>query len=170
MRRPLLALLVLASAPAPAQPPPTPTAHAVLCPAMSGLEIGQRRSAAYETMWRNNPQKPVLGRDVNVLYTPRERRYTVNVTFEGRESDARVAALHYVFDPPPGLLAGIRDRYGPETDGGAGPDLHVWDVPSCGVRIRYRVQLSEGKRPLVEELWIDPLPAKPVRTPASRTP
>jgi len=158
-----------AAAQAPAPPPPAASAaRPVLCPVLSGLEVGQTRATAYQSMWRGNPQKPVLGRDVSVLYTPRERRYSVNVTFDGSASDARIEALHYVFDPPPGLLASLRERYGPETPSSGYPALHNWDVPSCGVKIRYRVQLSEGKRPLLEELWIDRLLEKPAKPPDRR--
>jgi hypothetical protein len=168
----LLAAGALPGAPAAAQAPPhpEPTARPVLCPVLSGLEVGQPRSAAYQSMWRGNPERPVLGRDVSLLYTPRERRYSVLVTFDGAAPEARIAALHYVFDPPPGLLASLRERYGPEAPDAGDPAVHRWDVPSCGVRIRYRVQLSEGKRPLLEELWIDPLVEKPAKAPGRRIP
>jgi len=173
MKRSLPALLLALATPLAAQAPtpaPTTVAVPILCPAMSGLEIGQTRAAAYELIWRSNPQKPVLGHDINVFYTPREHRYAVNVTFDAGTRDARIAALHYVFDPPPGLLDSIRNRFGPETAGSGDSALHVWDVPSCGVRIRYRVQLSEGRRPLVEELWIDRLPPQPQKPSARRKP
>jgi hypothetical protein len=159
----------VAQAPAPS-PPAAPTVGPVLCPLLSGLEVGQTRSTAYQSMWRGKPEKPVLGRDISVFYTPRERRYSVNITFDSNASEARIAALHYVFDPPPGLLASLRERYGPETPSNSDPALHLWDVPSCGVKIRYRVQLSEGKRPLLEELWIDRLPERPVKSPERRIP
>jgi hypothetical protein len=173
MMRPILpaALLLALAAPAEAQrqaPVPAATPNPVLCPVLSGLEIGQRRAVAYESIGRSNAPKPVLGTDLTVLYTPRQRRYTVTVTFDSGTPDARVAALHYVFDPPPGLLSSIRERYGPETPGGGDPLLHVWDVPSCGVRIKYRVQLSREQHPLLEELWIDRLPEKPSRAPEKK--
>lgn len=172
MRPILLTALVLAlAAPAAAQrqvPLPPATPNPVLCPVLSGLEIGQRRAAAYESIWRGNAPKPALGTDLTVLYTPRQRRYTVTVTFDAGTPDARVAALHYVFDPPPGLLSSIRERYGPETSGSGDPSLHLWDVPACGVRIRYRVQLSQEQHPLLEELWIDRLPAKSVKAPEKK--
>lgn len=116
-------------------------------------------------MWRSNPQKPVLGRDVSVLHTPRDRRYTVQVTFDSDASDARVASLYYVFDPPPGLRDGISERYGPPTAVSGDANLAVWNVPECGVRIRYRVHLSDGKRPLVEEMWVERLFEKGARPP-----
>ncbi len=167
MRRNLLcALALLAATSARAQGPyrgpgVAATPRPILCPVLSGLEIGQTRAAAYESLWCGNTQKPALGKDLTVLYTPRTRRYTVTVTFDAESPEARVAALHYVFDPPPGLLASIRERYGPETSGGGEASLHLWEVPSCGVRIRYRVQLTQTNRPLQEELWIDRLQAKP---------
>jgi hypothetical protein len=158
------ALLVMTPAAAPAAgPPPTPRPAGILCPAMSGLEVGQSREAAYESMWRSNPQKPVLGHDLNVLYTPRDRRYTVQVTFDSDASDAHIASLYYVFDPPPGLREGISGRYGPPTAVSGDASLAVWNVPACGVRIRYRVHLSEGKRPLVEEMWVERLFEKGAR-------
>ncbi len=121
-------------------------------------------------MWRKSPQMPVLGQDINVLYTPRERRYSVNVTFDDNTREAHIAALHYVFDPPPGLYDSIRNRFGPETAPSGDPALHVWNVPSCGVQIRYRVQLSERQRALMEELWIDRLPAPPQKPAPRRKP
>ncbi len=173
---PFALLMALAADAAPAGPTPVPTpAHApqkapvpILCPAMSGLEVGQTREAAYQLMWRSNPRKPVFGHDRSVLYSPGDGRYAVNVTFDSDQDQARVEALHYVFDPPPGLYESIRNRYGPESTADGGRAVHVWDVPSCGVRIRYRVQLSERQRPLVEELWIDRLPSPPQKPPARK--
>lgn len=169
MRPPTLAAALLAmtpvAAPAGEPPAPKPPAAGILCPAMSGLEVGQSRELAYESMWRNNPQKPVLGHDVSVLYTPRDRRYTVQVTFDSGAADAHVASLYYVFDPPPGLREGISERYGPPTAVSGDTNLAVWNVPACGVRIRYRVHLSDGKRPLVEEMWVERLPEKGARPP-----
>jgi len=132
---------------------------------MSGLEVGQTREAAYESMWRSNPSRPVLGRDVNIVHTPRERRYTVNVTFDSSAADARIAALYYVFDPPPGLRNGIVERYGPPTSVSSDEKISVWDVPACGVRIRYRVHFSDAKRPLAEEMWVERLSGKTARPP-----
>jgi len=152
-----------ARAAGPAAPSPTP--HQILCPAMSGLEVGQTREAAYESMWRSNPSRPVLGRDVNIVHTPRERRYTVNVTFDSSAADARIAALYYVFDPPPGLRNGIVERYGPPTSVSLDEKISVWDVPACGVRIRYRVHFSDAKRPLAEEMWVERLSGKVARPP-----
>ena len=169
MRQTTVAAALFAIAPAVASaagpPPPTPSAAGILCPAMSGLEIGQSREAAYESMWRSNPQKPVLGRDVTILHTPRDRRYTVQVTFDSDARDAHVASLYYVFDPPPGLREGISERYGPPTAVSGDASFAVWNVPECGVRIRYRVHLSDGKRPLAEEMWVERLSEKGVRPP-----
>ena len=154
-----------ATAPAAEPPVPAPSPASILCPAMSGLEVGQSRESAYESMWRSNPRKPVLGHDVSVLHTPRDRRYTVQVTFDSGAPDAHVASLYYVFDPPPGLREGISGRYGPPTAVSGDASLAVWNVPACGVRIRYRVHLSDGKRPLVEEMWVERLPDKGGRPP-----
>ena len=169
MRRSTFAAALLAmtpaTAPAAEPPAPTPPPAGILCPAMSGLEVGQSRESAYESMWRSNPQKPVLGHDVSVLHTPRDRRYTVQVTFDSGASDAHVASLYYVFDPPPGLREGISERYGPPTAVSGDASLAVWNVPACGVRIRYRVHLSDGKRPLVEEMWVERLFDKGARPP-----
>ena len=154
-----------AAAPAAGPPAPSPSPASVLCPAMSGLEVGQSRESAYESMWRSNPRKPVMGHDVNVLHTPRDRRYTVQVTFDSGAPDAHVASLYYVFDPPPGLREGISGRYGPPTAVSGDASLAVWNVPACGVRIRYRVHHSDSKRPLVEEMWVERLPDKGGRPP-----
>ena len=169
---PTLPALFLVLAPLAAGQVPTPITQSAptLCPAMSGLEIGQSRAAAYDLLWRKSPQKPVLGHEINVLFTPRERRYSVDVKFDDDTRDARIAALHYVFDPPPGLYDSIRTRFGPETAPSGDPALHVWNVPSCGVQIRYRVQLSERQRPLMEELWIDRLPVLPQKPAPRRKP
>ena len=154
-----------ATAPAAEPPVPAPSPASILCPAMSGLEVGQSRESAYESMWRSNPRKPVLGHDVSVLHTPRDRRYTVQVTFDSGATDAHVASLYYVFDPPPCLREGISERYGPPTAVSGDASLAVWNVPACGVRIRYRVHLSDGKRPLVEEMWVERLSDKGGRPP-----
>jgi hypothetical protein len=161
----IAALLAMAPSAALAadSPAPTPSPAGILCPAMSGLEVGQSREAAYESMWRKNPQKPVLGHDVSVFNAPRHRRYTVQVTFDSDAADARVASLYYVFDPPPGLREGISERYGPPTAVSGDASVAVWNVPACGVRIRYRVHLSDGKRPLAEEMWVERLFEKGAR-------
>ena len=103
-----------------------------------------------------------LGPDFSLLYAPHDRRYEVKVTFDAATPDARVSALHYVFyrirRPASFRASGI--GYGAESPGGGDPAMHVWDVPSCGVRIRYRVQLSEGKTPLLEELLDRPAPGE----------
>ncbi len=166
MRTTLLAALLLApAAPLLAEGPvPVVTPRPVLCPGPSGFEIGQKRAVVYESLSRAGPSGPALSPDLSLLYTPRDRRYHVEVTFDCGAPEARVTALHYTFDPAPGLLPALRERYGPEAPAGGDPALHVWDVPSCGVRIRYRAQLSEGKMPL-EELWIDRLPAKGAKPP-----
>lgn len=167
MRPTVLAAFLLAPAAAVLAEGPLPvvTPRPVLCPGLSGFEIGQRRGVVYDSIARAGPIASILGPDQSLLYTPRDRRYHVKVTFDTGAPDARVSALHYSFDPAPGLLPGLRDRYGPETAGEGDPGMHVWDVPSCGVRIRYRVQLSEEKKPLLEELWIDRLPAKGTKPP-----
>lgn len=167
MRPAFLVLLLLAPAAVLRGQSPTPAAtpRPVLCPGLSGFEIGQQRRVVYESIARSGPPAGALGPDLSLLYVPRDRRYRVNVTFDAGAPEARVTALHYVFDPAPGLLPSLRERYGPETSGGRDPATHVWDVPSCGVRIRYRVQLSRASTPLLEELWIDRLPAKGTKTP-----
>jgi hypothetical protein len=160
------ALLFTPAAALLAQGPAAPgTPHAVLCPGLSGFEIGQKRTVVYDSISRSSPAPSALGPDLSLLYTPRDRRYQVRVTFDAQTPDARVTALHYSFDPAPGLLPGLRERYGPESPGGGDPATHVWDVSSCGVRIRYRVQLSDEKTPIREELWIDRFPAKGLKAP-----
>ncbi len=166
MRPTLLALLLLMPAAdlRGQRPSPAATPRPVLCPGLSGFEIGQTRTVVYESIARAGPPPGALGKGLSFLYVPRDRRYRVNVTFDAGAPDARITALHYVFDPAPGLLSGLRERYGPETSGGGDSVTHVWDVPSCGVRIRYRVPLSGGKAPLIEELWIDRLFEKGKKT------
>jgi hypothetical protein len=167
MRPTLLAAVLFAPAAAllAEGPVPTVTPRPILCPGLSGFEIGQKRTVVYDSIARAGPSAAALGPDLSLLYTPRDRRYHVRVTFDAGAPEARVTALHYSFDPAPGLLPALKERYGLETQGGGDPAIHVWDVPSCGVRIRYRVQLSEGKTPFLEELWIDRLPAKGTKAP-----
>lgn len=163
----LFALLLLAPAAAlyGQGPSPAPTPRPVLCPGLSGFEIGQPRRVVYESIAQAGPPAGAIRPDLSLFWVPLDRRYRVNVTFDGEVPDAPVTALHYVFDPAPGLLPGLKERYGPETSRGKCPATHVWDVPSCGVRIRYRVELSRGRAPLLEELWIDRLSAKGTKTP-----
>lgn len=140
-----------AGAPA-AQPTPPP------CPGMAGLEIGQTRTFSFERMALHEPSKKTVVRDLKVLHTPEGRPWKVDVTYASDALDAKVVALHYLLDPPSGLYEGILERYGKGTPVASDPGVSSWAVPQCGIRLRYRVGMSEQRH--VEEMWVEPL-AKP---------
>jgi hypothetical protein len=136
--------------PAQATPPP--------CPGMAGLEIGQTRTFSFERMALHEPSKKTVVRDVKVLHTPIGRPWKVDVTYASDALDAKVVALHYLLDPPSGLYEGILERYGKGTPVASDPGVSSWAVPQCGIRLRYRMGMSEQRH--VEEMWVEPL-AKP---------
>ena len=136
-----------------AQPTPPP------CPGMAGLEIGQTRTFSFERMALREPAKKTVTRDLKVLHTPESRWCTVDVTYSSDALDAKVVALHYLLDPPSNLYEGILERYGKGTPVASDPGVSSWAVPQCGVRLRYRMGMSDKQR-RVEEMWVEPL-AKP---------
>ena len=167
----VLAALMLAVLPAAAQlkvqtkqvgeaPPgtgsPAPRPTPPPCPGMAGLEIGQTRAFSFERMALHEPAKKTVTRDLKVLHTPAERPWTVDVTYASDALDAKVVALHYLLDPPSGLYEGILERYGKGAPVASDAGASSWDVPQCGVRLRYRTGMSEKQR-RVEELWVEPL-------------
>lgn len=137
-----------------AQPTPPP------CPGMAGLEIGQTRTFSFERMALHEPSKKTLVRDLKVLHTPEGRPWRVDVTYASDALDAKVVALHYLLDPPSGLYEGILERYGKGTPVASDPGVSSWAVPQCGIRLRYRMGMSENQQRRVEEMWVEPL-AKP---------
>lgn len=137
-------------------PPVTPTP--ILCPGMAGLEIGFDRALAFQRMQRTEPNKQVV-RDVRVIHTPLGRPWTVEVTFDSEAESAKVVRLHYIIRPVAGLIDGILERYKKGTPVPSEPGMSYWEVPNCGVRIRYRMQLSEAQQPMTEEMWVEPLSA-----------
>jgi hypothetical protein len=165
----LLASLALAALPSAAQlqvqttqttPAGTGTPAAVPtpppCPGMAGLEIGQTRTFSFERMARLEPSMKTVTRDLKVVHTPAGRPWTVDVTYASEALDAKVTALHYLLDPPSGLYEGILERYGKGTPVPSEAGVASWDIPHCGVRLRYRTGMSEKQR-RVEELWVEPL-------------
>jgi hypothetical protein len=143
------------SHPGTATPGQKPTAPP--CPGMSGLEIGQTRTFSFERMALHEPSKKTVVRDLKVLHTPEKRQWTVDVTYSSDALDAKIVALHYLLDPPSGLYDGILERYGKGTPVASEPAVSSWDIPHCGVRLRYRTGISDKQR-RVEELWVEPLP------------
>lgn len=137
-----------------AQPTPPP------CPGMAGLEIGQTRAFSFERMALHEPSKKTVLRDLKVVHNPEGRPWTVDVTYASDALDAKVVALHYLLDPPSGLYDGILERYGKGTPVASEPGMSSWAVPQCGIRLRYRMGMSENKQRRVEEMWVEPL-AKP---------
>ncbi len=151
-----------ANPPGTGAPAPRPTP--LPCPGMAGLEVGQTRTFSFERMALHEPAKKTVTRDLKVLHTPEGRPWTVDVTYASDALDAKVVALHYLLDPPSGLYEGILERYGKGTPVASEPGVSSWDVPFCigastGVRLRYRMGMSEKQR-RVEELWVEPLTAK----------
>jgi len=140
-----------ASTPA-AQPTPPP------CPGMAGLEIGQTRGFSFERMALHEPSKKTVVRDLKVLHVPEGRPWKVDVTYASDALDAKVVALHYLLDPPSGLYEGILERYGKGTPVASDPGVSSWAVPQCGIRLRYRMGMSENQQRRVEEMWVEPLP------------
>lgn len=135
------------------QPKPPP------CPGMAGLEIGQTRTFSFERMALHEPAKKTVTRDLKVVHMPESGWCTVDVTYSSDALDAKVVALHYLLDPPANLHEGILQRYGKETPVASEPGMSSWDVPHCGVRLRYRMRMSDKQRP-VEEMWVEPLTPK----------
>ena len=135
-----------------AQPTPPP------CPGMAGLEIGQTRTFSFERMALHEPSKKTLVRDLKVLHVPEGRPWKVDVTYASGALDAKVVALHYLLDPPSGLYEGILERYGKGTPVASDPGVSSWAVPQCGIRLRYRMGMSENQQRRVEEMWVEPLP------------
>jgi len=131
------------------------------CPGMAGLEIGQTRTFSFERMALREPAKKTVTRDIKVVHTPENRPWKVDVTYSSDAPDARIVALHYLVDPPSGLYDGITDHYGKGTPVASEPGVTSWDVPFCvgpttGVRLRYRMGISDTQR-RVEEMWVEPL-------------
>ena len=124
---------------------------------MAGLEIGQTRTFSFERMALHEPAKKTVTRDLKVVHTPAGRPWTVDVTYASDALDAKVVALHYLLDPPSGLYDGIFERYGKGTPVASEPSVSSWVVPQCGVRLRYRMGMSDKQR-RVEELWVEPVP------------
>jgi len=134
------------------------------CPGMAGLEIGQSRTFSFERMAKLDPSKKTVTNDLKVVHTPANRPWIVDVTYSSEAPDAEVVALHYLLDPPSGLYEPLVERYGKGTPVPSAQGMTSWDVPFCvgattGVRLRYRVGMSDKQR-RVEELWVEPLPAK----------
>jgi hypothetical protein len=124
---------------------------------MAGLEIGQTRTFSFERMALREPAKKTVTRDLKVVHTPAERPWTVDVAYATDALDAKVVALHYLLDPPSGLYESILERYGKGMPVASEPGVSSWDIPHCGVRLRYRMGMSDKQR-RVEELWVEPLP------------
>jgi hypothetical protein len=136
-------------------PQPTP----LPCPGMAGLEIGQTRTFSFERMALREPAKKTVTRDLKIVHTPAGRPWTVDVAYASDALDAKVVALHYLLDPPSGLYEGILERYGKGMPVASEPGVSSWDIPHCGVRLRYRMGMSDKQRRM-EELWVEPLTAR----------
>lgn len=134
------------------------------CPGMAGLEIGQNRAFSFERMAKLDPSKKTVTNDIKVVHTPAGRPWVVDVTYSSDAANAEIVALHYLLDPPSGLYEPLVERYGKGSPVPSAQGMTSWDVPFCvgattGVRLRYRVGMSDKQR-RVEELWVEPLPAK----------
>jgi hypothetical protein len=139
--------------PTPAAPPAqTP------CPGMGGLEVGQTRPFSFERMAKLEPDKKKITRDVKVVHRPAGRPWVITVAYDSDAAGAKVAGLYYLIDPPSGIGDALVERYGKGTVLPADAQT-FWDIGACGVRLKYRARMNERQRP-VEELWVDPIPAK----------
>jgi hypothetical protein len=137
--------------PAPQKAPP--------CPGMGGLEIGFTRTFSFARMARLEPDKAKVTRDVKVVHRPAGRPWVITVAYDSDAADAKIVSLYYLIDPPSGIGDALLERYGKGAAVPADSTQTYWDVGSCGVRLRYRSRMNERQRP-VEELWVDPIPAK----------
>jgi hypothetical protein len=139
--------------PGPQQPAQTP------CPGMGGLEVGQTRVFSFERMAKLEPEKQRVTRDVKVVHKPSGRPWVITVAYDSDAADAKVASLYYLIEPPSGLHDALLERYGKGTPMPADAAQTYWDIGSCSVRLKYRSRMNEKLRP-VEELWVEPIPAK----------
>ena len=144
--------------------PETPSAQPATppCPGMGGLEVGQTRSFSFERMAKLEPEKAKVTRDVKVVHRPAGRPWVITVGYDSDAADAKVVSLYYLIRPPSGLHDALIERYGTGATLPADATTRYWDLPYCvgnGVRLRYRARMDEKQRP-VEELWVDPIPAK----------
>jgi hypothetical protein len=135
------------------QQAPTP------CPGMGGLEIGQTRGFSFERMAKLEPEKQKVTRDVKVLHKPSGRPWLITVTYDSDAADAKVLGLYYLIEPPSGLRDALVERYGAGSPAPGDAAASYWDIGACNVRLRYKARMNEKQRP-IEELWVDPMPAK----------
>ena len=132
------------------QPAPAP------CPGLAGLEVGQSRTFSFERMAKLDPEKATVTRDVRVTHRPSGRPWVVTVVYDSNAADAKITALYYVVDPPSGVGAALRERYGSGAPVPTDRTQESWDIESCGVRLRYRSRLNEKVQP-IEEIWVSRL-------------
>ncbi len=142
----------LGPTPGPQQPAQAP------CPGMGGLEVGQTRAFSFERMAKLEPEKQKVTRDVKVVHRPTGRPWTITVAYDSDATDAKVAGLYYLIEPPSGLHDALLERYGKGSVVPQTADQTYWDIGACGVRLKYRSRMNEKQRP-VEELWVEPIPA-----------
>lgn len=135
---------------APQQPSPAP------CPGMGGMEIGLTRTFTFERMAKLEPAKAKVTRELKVVHKPAQRPWVITVTFDSDALDAKVSGIYYSVDPPSGIGDALRERYGAGTPVPSDASQTYWDIPSCGVRLKYRPRMSEKQRP-IEELWVEPM-------------
>jgi hypothetical protein len=134
-------------------PQPTPAP----CPGMGGLEIGQTRLFSFGRMAKLEPDKAKVTRDVKVVHRPAGRPWIITVVYDSDAADAKVSALYYLLEPPvPGLAASLAERYGEGTPVPMSATQKSWELPRCGVRVKYSLGLNEKQQP-IEELWVDRL-------------
>lgn len=129
------------------------------CPGMGGLEVGQTRAFSFERMAKLEPDKQKVARDVKVVHRPAGRPWVITVVYDSDAADAKVGSLYYLIEPPSGLHDALLERYGKGTPMPVDASQTYWDIGACGVRLKYRSRMNEKQRP-VEELWVDPIPAK----------
>lgn len=126
------------------------------CPGLGGLEIGQTRLFSFERMAKLEPDKATVTRDVRVVHRPEGRPWVITVVYDSAAADAKIDALYYLIEPPSGLGGALTERYGNGTPMPGDATQKTWDVPSCGVRLRYRSRMDYKARP-IEELWVNQL-------------
>ncbi|MEO6325892.1 MAG: hypothetical protein ABIT01_14995 [Thermoanaerobaculia bacterium] len=134
-------------------PMPAPAATPVPCPATTGLVIGQTRLEAYDQLSRTD-----FTTELKVHHMPAHNQYHVDITFDGPSKVSKVIGLHYVWNPPAKLHENIEKRYGKPTIAAADSPEDIWNLPACGVRLRYKMLFTaKESTPVQEEMWVEPL-------------
>jgi hypothetical protein len=126
---------------------------------MGGIEIGLTRTFTFERMAKLEPAKAKVTRELKVVHKPTGRPWVITIAFDSDAADSKVSGIYYYVDPPSGIGDALRERYGAGAPVATDASQTFWDIPSCGVRLKFRPRMGEKQRP-IEELWVEPLAVK----------